>query len=565
MSTFSGPQFFYDEQIRRFLLQFARIFSNFDVEYGRDEEGTNHTLIRVPVKYGDWSRQAQTVLANNSASTMPSVPMMTFYITALDYDRPRIQEPNFISTIAVRQRTYDRDTDSYETTQGNAFTIDRLMPVPYKLTLNLDVWTSNTNQKMQLLEQILVLFNPALEIQSTDNYIDWTSLTTCDLQSVKWSSRTVPIGTDNPIDIATLTFTLPIWISSPAKVKKLGVVERIVARVFDANGDASDAVLDSDLLLGTRQIFTPYSYQALLIGNRIQALRQEQVVENGSLNPILPTNIQTLAGVILSPELTLAEEELAKIEQAQNDLNAILSKDLTLPPEIQSQLTGALAQMNSVKTYVQQQIDELNTVPLPLPEGGPYSTSEDPDPDLAPPVSPPSNLLWHSVVGMYGVLRPGISQMRLEQEDGSEVIGTIAYDPTDDRFLLFDIDEDSLPPNTLPAVDAVINPLRSGPGVGLDSSLLGQRYLLTEATGSWDGTSPVEWQGEGGQPLVANANDIIEFDGAQWVVAFDSTSSPDNLQYVTNITTGIQYKWTGSAWIKSYQGLYPGGQWRLVL
>lgn len=565
MPTFSGPQFFYDEQIRRFLLQFARIFSGFDVEYGRDEEGTNHTLIRVPVKYGDWSRQAQTVVANNSASTMPSVPMMTFYITALDYDRPRIQEPNFVSTIAVRQRTYDRDTDSYETTQGNAFTIDRLMPVPYKLTVNLDIWTSNTNQKMQLLEQILVLFNPALEIQSTDNYIDWTSLTTCDLQSVKWSSRTVPIGTDNPIDIATLTFTLPIWISSPAKVKKLGVIERIVARVFDANGDASDAILDNDLLLGTRQVFTPYGYQALLIGNRIQALRQEQVVENGSLNPIIPLSAQTPAGVTTSPELTLAEEELAKIEQAQTDLNAILSRDTTLPPEIQSQLTAALAQMDSVKTYVQQQIDDLNTPALPPPEAGPYSTSEDPDPDLAPPVSPPSNLLWHSVVGMYGVLRPGISQMRLEQEDGSEVVGTIAYDPTDDRFLLFDIDEDSLPSNTLPAVNAVINPLRSGPGEGLDSALIGQRYLLTEATGSWDGASPIDWQGSGGQPLVAQANDIIEFDGVQWVVAFDSTSSPNNLQYVTNITTGIQYKWTGSAWIKSYQGLYPGGQWRLVL
>ena len=563
MPTFSGPQFFYDEQIRRFMLQFARIFSNFDVEYGRDEEGTNHTLIRVPVKYGDWSRQAQTVLQNNSSSTMPSVPMMTFYITGLDYDRPRIQEPNFVSTISVRQRTYDADTDSYETTQGNAFTIDRLMPVPYKLTMNLDIWTSNTNQKMQLLEQILVLFNPSLEIQSTDNYIDWTSLTTCDLQSVKWSSKVIPVGTNDNIDIATLTFTLPIWISSPAKVKKLGVVERIVARVFDAQGDASDAILNNDLLLGTRQVITPYNYQALLIGNRIQALRPQQVVENGSLNPILPSAAQTPEGFTVSPELTLAEEELAKIQQAQEDLTAILNRDTTLPAEIQNQLTAALAQMDAVKTYVQQQIDDLNTPTLPPPEDGPYSTSE--DPDLAPPVSPPSNLLWHSVVGVYGVLRPGVSQMRLEQEDGTEVIGTIAYDPTDDRFLLFDVDPDSLPQNTLPPVNAVINPLRSGPGEGLDSAMVGQRYLLTEATGSWDGASPVEWQGIYNQPLVANANDIIEFDGIQWVVAFDSTSSPNNLQYVTNITTGIQYKWTGSNWIKSYQGLYPGGQWRLVL
>jgi hypothetical protein len=461
-------QFFYDEQIRRFLLQFARIFSNFSVEYGRNEEGTEHTLVRVPVRYGDSSRQTQTVLQDNSANTLNSTPLMTFYITKLEYDRPRMQEPYFISTIAVRQRTYDTDTDSYETTQGNAFTIDRVMPVPYKLTINLDVWTSNTNQKMQLLEQILVLFNPALEIQSTDNYIDWTSLTVCNLENVNWSSRTVPIGTDNPIDVATLTFSIPIWISSPAMVKKLGVVERIVAQVFDAQGDASSAILDNDLLLGTRQVFTPYGYQVLLIGNKLQALRQQQVV------------------------------------------------------------------------------DESNS-------------------SLEAPTSPPSNLLWHNIVGLYGVLRPGISYVSLEQDDGSEVVGTIAFDPTDDRFLLFTVDEDTVPANTLLPINAVIDPLRSGPGAGLSPAASGQRYLLTESTGTFDQGDAQAWQGIAGQPLVAVTNDIIEYDGTRWQVVFDSTSSPNNEQYVTNLTTSIQYEWTGSVWVKSYQGLYPGGKWNLVL
>ena len=70
-------QFFYDAQIRRFLLQFARIFSNFDVEFGTNEAGqgpgsTADTLVRVPVRYGDASRQAQTILQNNSASDMPA-------------------------------------------------------------------------------------------------------------------------------------------------------------------------------------------------------------------------------------------------------------------------------------------------------------------------------------------------------------------------------------------------------------------------------------------------------------------------------------------------------------
>ena len=458
--------FFYDEQIRRYLLQFTRMISLFQVEYGRNEQGTKD-LVRVPVRYGDASRQAATIMQQNSANALPSTPLMTFYITGLDYDRPRMQEPYHVNKMQVRQRTYDAATDTYETTQGNAFTIERLMPVPYRMTINLDIWTSNTNQKMQLLEQILVLFNPALEIQSTDNYIDWTSLTTCDLQSTKWSSRIIPIGTDNPIDIATLTFTLPIWISSPAKVKKLGVVERIVANIFDAQGDAANAILDNDLLLGTRQVFTPYNYQVLLIGNKLQALRQQQVV------------------------------------------------------------------------------DESND-------------------SLTPPDSPDSNLLWQSVVGMYGVLRPGISLVALEQEDGSEVIGTVAFDPSDDRFLLFDVDQDSIPANTLQPVTAVIDPLSSGPGAGLPPAVIGRRYLLTDATGSDDGFAEA-WAGTDNQPLVALANDIITWDGNRWIVYFDSTSSPDNIQYVTNITTGIQYEWTGSSWIKSYQGLYPGGTWRLVL
>ncbi len=461
-------QFFYDEQIRRFLLQFARIFSNFQVAYGINQAGKNDTLVRVPVRYGDASRQAQTIIQENSANDLPSTPLMTFYITALDYDRPRMQEPYFVSNIQVRQRTYDSATDSYETTQGNAFTIERLMPVPYKMTINLDIWTSNTNQKMQILEQILVLFNPALEIQSTDNYIDWTSLTTCDLERVTWSNRTIPQGTDNPIDIATLTFNIPIWISSPAKVKKLGVVERIVASVFDAKGDASNAILDNDLLLGTRQVFTPYGNQVLLIGNKLQALREPQVV------------------------------------------------------------------------------DQSNT-------------------SLEPADSPDSNLLWHAVIGGFGALRPGISLIKLEQEDGSEVVGTIAYDPTDDRFLLYSIDTDTIPSNTLDPVDAVINPLISGPQAGLPAPVTGTRYLLTEDTGTWNEGYAQAWAGTSGQPLVARANDIVEYDGTSWQISFDSTSSPDNIQYVTNITTEIQYKWTGTAWIKSYQGLYPGGTWSLVL
>ena len=220
-------QFFYDEQIRRFLLQVTRVFSNFQVEYGYEKDNPQKAaLYRVPVRYGDATRQAQTILQQNSANALPSTPLMTFHITNLNYARDRVQEPYFVERQNVRQREWNTESESYETTQGTAFTIEKLMPVPYDLEINVDIWTSNTNQKLQILEQILTLFNPGLEIQSTDNFIDWTSLSVMYLEQVTWSSRNIPMGTDDPIDIATLRFVMPIYISPPAKVKKLGVVEK---------------------------------------------------------------------------------------------------------------------------------------------------------------------------------------------------------------------------------------------------------------------------------------------------------------------------------------------------
>lgn len=454
--------FFYDEQIRRFLLQFTRIFSNFQVEYGRDASGAP-TYTRIPVRYGDASKQASVIMADNSANKMPNTPMMTFYITAMDYARDRMQDPTFVDKRVFRQRSWDDTTQTYEQTQGNAFTVERIMPVPYNLTINLDIWTSNTTMKLQILEQVLTLFNPSLEIQSTDNYIDWTSLSVVELTGTNWSSRSIPMGTETAIDITTLTFSLPIWISPPARVTKMGVVHKIIASVFDADGDARDALLNDDLLLGTRQKITPFGYQVVLVNNQLQLLKH-------------------------------------------NDIEA--NEDTLNPAEIQT------------------------------------STAD-----------------WPSLVDVYGELRAGISQVRLTiPGTESEVVGTVALHPSDDSILLFTIDADTTPTNTLTAVTAVIDPLTSGPGAGLAAAVSGQRYLLLEAIGDADNTDASDaWGG-----IVASANDIIEYDGSNWTVSFDASAN-DTKQYVSNLTTSIQYKWDGTSWTKSYQGLYPGGEWSLVL
>jgi hypothetical protein len=252
--------YFYDNQIRRFLLQFAKIFSEWYVTKGKDPAG-NDIVVRVPIMYGDSSRQASTIIAKNSASNLPSAPLISYYISGLEYDQRRTQDPTFVEKTQVRQRTYNSATQTYESTQGQAFTVERLMPVPYTLRITVDFWTTNYNQKLELIEQLGTLFNPSLEIQSTDNFIDWTSLSVVYQDGLTFSSRSIPQGTGNPIDVLTWKFYMPIWLSTSAKLKKMGVIQKIIASIF--KGNALQDTQNDDLLLGTRQKITPYGYKVL--------------------------------------------------------------------------------------------------------------------------------------------------------------------------------------------------------------------------------------------------------------------------------------------------------------
>ena len=419
-------------------------------------------MVRVPVMYGDSSRQAANIISNNTASNLPSAPMISYYISGLEYDQKRTQDPTYTDRISVRQRAYNSDTQTYETTQGQAFTVERLMPVPYTLKITVDFWTTNYNQKLELVEQLGTLFNPALEIQSTDNFIDWTSLSVVYQESLNWSSRTIPQGSGNPIDVLTWKFYMPIWLSTAAKLKKYGVIEKIIASIF--KGHALTDIQDDDLLLGTRQKITPYGYKLLLISNALQ---------------ILPANQD------FYPE---------------ND-------DLNLPP------------------------------------------------------NPDTSVYWASVLNVYGTIRPGISQIWLQNPYmTTEIVGTIVPDPNDDRLLIYSIDPDTLPQNTLAPVDSVINPLVSGPGAGLPAPVNGRRYLIVESIGHV-GDTTIGWG-----DLIASANDIIEYSSAlgKWFVSFDSSLLAD-VQYVTNLTTAVQYRFTDDTWMKSWEGFYAAGDYSIVI
>lgn len=229
---------FYDGQVRRYLTQLVRMMSGFSYQDGKGK------LTQVPVMYGDITRQVGNILKENSENKIPNAPRMSVYVTGLELDRDRVGDSSFVSKRHIRERAFDSNTNEYLKTEGRNYTVERLMPTPYSLTVNVDIWTTNTDQKLQILEQILMLFNPSLEIQTTDNYLDWTSLSVVNLEQISWSSRSIPQGTETEIDVATLTFQTPIYISPPSKVKRLGVVTDIVTNVLGTI--AEDVSLDID-------------------------------------------------------------------------------------------------------------------------------------------------------------------------------------------------------------------------------------------------------------------------------------------------------------------------------
>lgn len=493
-------QHFYDGQIRRYVTQLVRLFSNFSY---KDGDGK---LTQVPVMYGDITRQVGHILRDNSENKIPSAPRIAVYITGLEQDRTRTSDASFTSKVHLRERAYDSDNNEYLNTQGKNYTVERIMPSPYTLNVNIDVWSTNTDQKLQIMEQILMLFNPSLEIQTTDNYIDWSSLTVVELTNISFSNRAIPIGTESEIDVAQLGFTTPIYLNMPAKVKKLGVITSVIMSIFDESKGTIN-------------------------------LGESQPQLNAYTDGIKVSTDLEKGGLHLQQVITKWEDF---------DLNVLGNK-------VQLIYQGQVG----YKTWTEYFEDRPN------------------------------------------VYNAGLTQLQLRRTTitgesvSSSVNGTITINALDDTELIIDWDEDTIPTNTnldspsgrnnQGSVDYIINPQTYNPNV--DSTDAGLRLLLlgdlnnSENVGGLmdfgqdpsDGSSkdpydgPDAWKNADQSDFVAGANDIVEWDGSEWHVVFDASAyTADEVPYITNLNTGVQYKWNGTEWILSFEGEYRNGSWRII-
>lgn len=549
-------QYWYTAQLRNYRLQFIRAFSNFYVNNGKDANGVDQ-IVQVPCRYGDPSRIASTIISGNSENKLLSVPFITCIVNNIGMSPSRRQDPTFVSKVQVNEREYDDETGHYLQNVGNRYTIERYMPIPYELTMQVDIWTNNTSIKEQLLEQILTLYNPSIEIQTSNNPLDWTVLSLIELQDqITWTSRTIPVGTDNPIDVMTLSFKMPIWINPPAKVQKQKIIEEIVTNIIQGEKDSPEQWDWTEYEFFNRIINTPGDYSIALewVGNNNYKVSLRSEGGDPKDPASLPTITATMEHPVLTPGTSFNYNGIA-INITSSDINAVVTAGHT-----------ALAGTNyNIQLYNKKQILFINN------SGGNNSFGNmigQPvqDMGLIPTSYPGGNLSWDRLFEAYGSLKEysqfgtNASQLRirLEIDDANkDIIGWITSDPVNQNEIIWTLDPASLPSTTMLPVNAVINPNKVSPGNGLPLPSAGQRYLLLEKPSA----NSSGW----GTMIDATVNDVIQFNGTDWEVAFSSERYQFTIQYLVNLYNGKLLEWQNGAWAEYIQQSYSPGEWRLAL
>jgi len=497
---------FYDGQLRRYITQIIRMMSGFTYKNSSGEIKT------VPVMYGDLTRQVGSILRDNSENSILSAPRMAVYVTGLELDSARLSDASYVNKVNIRERAYDEQGNEYLDREGKNYTVERLMPTPYTLSVSVDIWSTNTDQKLQILEPILQLFNPSLELQTTDNYLDWTSLTAVYFNGITWSSRTIPQGTESEIDVSTIEFTIPIYIAPPAKVKRLGVITDIVSRIHNSTIDMFDATQDIDFTVTE--------------GNAVSDTPASTDQENDQAD---------------------VDPNFANKQDDSSDGDGFgLERYIRSKTRADRNVEGSV--ISIIKTTYQN-IDLLV-------------------------IKGKGTLVKNGTVGGIGwpefleafpyKLEEGVSVLKLQRADrNTEIVGTFAIDPQETATINIDWDEDSLPTDTVISgpngdrskIDYIIDPTTFDPST-LDLSNR-PRILILESIGERDISA---WKNSDDSQFSAHANDIIEWNGGSWHIVFEA-GAYTGTAYTTNLNTGIQYKFQDGEWLLSFEGEYPNGTW----
>ena len=164
-------QYYYHEIIRKTIISFGTLFNSIELRHTK-QDGSEFSTVKVPIAYGPSEKFIARLEQKPDPRRRVSItlPRLAFELSSIQYDATRK-----VSTM---------QTFKAFTKDGTKLARKVFMPVPYNLGFRLSIMTQYNEDAMQIIEQILPIFQPAFNV-------------TVDLVDAIGEKRDVPLVLEN--------------------------------------------------------------------------------------------------------------------------------------------------------------------------------------------------------------------------------------------------------------------------------------------------------------------------------------------------------------------------------
>ena len=202
-------QQFYHETIRNVVVGFGTIFNNIQL-VRKDNSGAIQQTMKVPLAYGP--RQKFLVRLNDDAdltkAAAVTLPRIGFEITGLTYDPSRK-----LNRVQKFKKVKGDKSEQLDT---------QYMPVPYNIGFQLYILAKQSDDALQVIEQILPYFQPDYTITMNDNpNMDVKKDIPVILNSISYEDDYQGDFTTRRAIIYTLDFTCKFYLYGPITSSKI--------------------------------------------------------------------------------------------------------------------------------------------------------------------------------------------------------------------------------------------------------------------------------------------------------------------------------------------------------
>jgi len=207
----------YHELIRKTIVAFGTLFNDLYI-YRRSSTGKINQKMKVPLAYGPKQKflaridQDSTRGADNVKTTALTLPRIGFELTGLTYDPSRK-----LNRIQKFKKVKGADSKSL----SNVY-----MPVPYNVSFTLFTMAKNSEDALQIVEQILPMFQPDYTVSlNVMPQLDIVRDVPIILNDVTYEDSYDGAFTERRVLMYTLSFTAKMYLYGP--VTSTSVIKQV--------------------------------------------------------------------------------------------------------------------------------------------------------------------------------------------------------------------------------------------------------------------------------------------------------------------------------------------------